>query len=633
MPKFQRPDTRKERKRGKKEVELWQKRLELSEAKLKKAGTTVKGKGDWETYINLYRGLHWKKGEGGSAGTWHRITSNLVKSNIDALRPQLFFNNPKVKIKLKNPQITPTEIPQPDGSVIPPGAAVATINGKLVDASLQVELLEAIDNYYLGEMSVKSTMRRIINDALVLPYGVGKLEWTYEMEEIEVVVSVNEKTGKETTEKREVVLWQKPSFIRIKPWQFLWDAETDEFDIDSSRWVAEVKFLSKTEMEADPFMENLKDLGKAEFEVTGGVDGMFNGEETPEQFKRWKVYEIHDLKNDRLIVWVSGSEKFQQNRPHPYSEVEGSVYIALGFNLDINSAFPLALPAQIASKVKARNWILSYMTNHIARFNRKYKMLVNTADPAEKERFERGDDGTIIEVSNMGGGPEPIKDAPVTVDMYNLEAILKTEVTEEIGVSAFQRAGREPGVETATEANKIQAGADVKTEEKRDIVKDFMISLVRKMNQILKVYVDEPIATEILGQQGTQWIEWSKADIQGEFIEDVDIYSGMPFSVLEDRRQALEMFSLTQADPIFDAIEVRKELVRRMGWNERLIKSPEQVQAEQEQAAAQEQQLAQEEAQSSTASNIRPSTGAGERAQQGPDFLASLLGQANRGGG
>ena len=127
-------------------------------------------------------------------------------------------------------------------------------------------------------------------------------------------------------------------------------------------------------------------------------------------------------------------------------------------------------------------------------------------------------------------------------------------------------------------------------------------------------------------------ISWTKADIQGEFIEDVDIYSGMPFSVLEDRRQALEMFSLVQADPIFDPIAVRLELVKRMGWNERLIKRPEVVQQEAEQAAAQAQQQQLEEAQAGQSSQTRPSTGAGESAQRGPDILAGILGQANRGG-
>jgi len=272
------------------------------------------------------------------------------------------------------------------------------------------------------------------------------------------------------------------------------------------------------------------------------------------------------------------------------------------------------------------------MANHISRFNRKYKVMKNSMDDAEREKFERGEDGTIVEVSNMGGGPEPIKDAPVSVDMYSLEAILKREVTEEFGQSAFNRASREPGVETATEADKIQSGADVKTEEKRDVVKDFMVLLVRKLNQILKVYVDVPIATEILGRDGTSWVAWTKEDIQGEFIEDVDIYSGMPFSVLEDRRQALEMFSLIQADPMVDPIKVRRELFKRMGWNEGLLKPIEQVRQESQQAAAQAEQDALNEQQAGQSTTIRPKGPSGETAQRGPDILASLLGQA-RGGG
>jgi len=346
MPTIERPDTKEQRPRtGKELVDFWKKRIEMAEQKLKDKGVDVKGKGEWEEYTRLYRGEHWSGGEGGEEGTFHRITSNLVKSNIDALRPQLFFQNPKVKIKLKNPDITPQEIPQEDGSVIPAGTAVAKVGDQLVDASMQVALLEAIDNYYLTEMNVKKTMRRIINDALVLPYGVGKLEWIIKTEKVEVVVSVDEKTGKETTEEREVVLWQKPKFSRIKSWQFLWDAELDEFDIDTAKWVCEVKFMGTAEMKADPFMKNLDKLGKPEFELSVKGQEVTASDETPEQFKRWKVYEIHDLVNDKLIVWVSGSDKFQRDDDHPYSEVEGSVYLVLGFSEDIDSAFPLALPS------------------------------------------------------------------------------------------------------------------------------------------------------------------------------------------------------------------------------------------------------------------------------------------------
>ena len=47
MPTIERPDTKKATPpKGKKAVKFWQKRLELAEARLKKAGTTVKGDGD-----------------------------------------------------------------------------------------------------------------------------------------------------------------------------------------------------------------------------------------------------------------------------------------------------------------------------------------------------------------------------------------------------------------------------------------------------------------------------------------------------------------------------------------------------------------------------------------------------------
>lgn len=619
---------RKKKKRDtEKAIAKWKIHLSLGEKRLKDAGGDIRGKGEWKEHIDFFKGNQWSPGQGGEEKTFHRITSNLVKSNIDSLRPQLYFQNPKVKITVKNPEILKEPQVDRDGNLLMPGTAVARIGGELVNVNVQIDLIEAIDNYYLGEMGVKKVMRRLINDALTMPYGVGKIEWWVQTRQQELVLERNEETGEATKiEMREVVVWQKPIFTRIKPWLFLWDEDLDEFDLSQAKWVAEIKYQTLEELEDDPYLKNLKDLGSPKFSPKGDYNPEDLGPGDERKDDRFRVYYIHDLMEEEFIVWVEGSEKFQRRESHPYADIENSIFIVLGFDEIPDSAFPLPLPRQIRSKIEVRNWILSAMANHIARFNRKYKILEGGMTPSEKSKLEEGADGAIIEVTTMNAGPDPIKDAPLSVDLYSLADILKREVTEDVGVTAMNRGTREPGVETAFEASKIQSGADVKTEEKRDIVHDFMVDLVKKLNQILKVFVDEPIAQEIVGSTGSSWVNWTRSDIQGEFIEDVDIYSGMPFSVLEDRRQALEMFALVAADPGFDGNEVRQELRKRMGWPEKVIRQPDRPAQEDDPAI---QQLL-EQSRKGQSTTMRPG-GGGESAKRGPDILAGLIGPA-RGG-
>lgn len=627
MPKITRRGQNK-KKRGERgvksrEVTLWQRRLHLAEKKLEDAGGDTRGKGKWARLIQLFEGKYWAEGEGGASGKFHQITSNLIKSTIDSIRPQLYFRDPKVKIKIKNPSIAQSPFQGSDGVMIPPGRPIAMVSGQWVDAQVQIDLMEAVDNYYLKEMGVKKVVKRSLNDALILPFGCVKLEWWIETEMREVTTAVNDDTGEPTqTEMREVVVWQKPIITRIKPWRFIWDAKLDEFDTDKADWYAEIKYMSLAELEEDPFLKFKKnDLGDPQFSLADEIE---NDEEETEDFQRYKVYEIHDLKNRQLLVWIDGSEKFARNETHPYADIEGGVYSTIGFDETPGSAYPLALPDQIKSKVHARNWILSYALNHIQRFNRKYIQLRGNMDPDEKERFETGADGTVVEVKSMGGGPIPIKEAGLSIDMYNVEAILKREVTEDLGVSAMNRAAREPGVETATEVQKIQSGADVKMEEKREAVTEWMESIVLKLNQILQLYLDTKEVIKIVGPEGDKWIEWSREDIQGQFIPEVDIYSGLPFSLQEDRRQAMEMFALIQQDPLFDPYEVRAEVRKRMNWPEKVLR-PREQQMQQDpmaQAAAQQQNVANQSTQ------LRPN--GPDTVKRAPDILGQLLGASRQ---
>ncbi len=609
------------------DISLWSRRLSLAEKQLKKAGGDIRGKGKWSEIISWFDGTGQHPNPGRNSRSYHRVTSNLIKSNVDALRPQLYFQNPQVKAKNKNPSLAgPMGAILADGTMAAPGTPIATLGGKPVNAAEQTDLIEAVDNYWLGECKVKPTCRRIINDDHVIPYGVGKWEWHIETEEVKEVLDSDLETGEPTkTATRKIIADERPVFRRVKPWQFLWDPELDEFDLGQAKWVAEVHFMSKSEMEEQEF-ENLDDLGTG---YNLAEDAEIEGDEDfdEESFRRYKVYEIHDVERNELRFWVDGSKKWQKvESPNPYGDVEGTIYTLLGFDETLNSAFPLSIPQQIISKVKARNFALSAMVNHIARFNRKYKYLEGSIDQAELEKVELGDDGTLVKVKDMMGGPEPISDATVSVDLYNVEGLLKREVTEEIGVSAYNRGGREPGVETAYEADKIQAGADVKTEEKRDQVREFMRSIVEKLNQLLQLFMTQEKAIEITGERGSKWLVWTPEDIKGQFIMDVDIYSAMPFSILQDRRQAMEMYSLVAQDPYYDPLKVRINVNRRMGWPEDSLRDPATLQVmgllPQQPGMAQMQQMG--------AMGMKPEQQmrpvGQDNAQRGSDMLGGMLG-------
>jgi hypothetical protein len=149
---------------------------------------------------------------------------------------------------------------------------------------------------------------------------------------------------------------------------------------------------------------------------------------------------------------------------------------------------------------------------------------------------------------------------------------------------------------------------------------------VRKLNIILKVYATKAQATKIKGPAGDKWLKWSKDDIQGEFLEEVDIYSGMAFTELEEKKQAMEMYSLAQNDIYFEPYKTREYVLKMMKYPPELLRSEEQVNMirQQQQQAQQEMQAAQEN-QRQSAKSLRPSGGEVRRKS---DMRGEILGGA-----
>lgn len=614
MPTFeQKPDPRLPKKEAGADplVAFWRRRLELAEKKLEKAGGDIKS-GEWARLLRFCRGDQWPDTDAKSKGRFHRITANQAKSNIDSIRPQLYFQNPKARIRIKNPAIVG-------------GKPVAMVGGRQVDASVQTRLIEAADNYYLGETNAKRKFRQIINDALKLPYGVAKWEWVVEIEEAEESFT-EEKTGQQGIRKVEIVARQYPRLTRVKPWQFIWDHRLDEFNLDLASWVAEIRYLTRDEIESDPKLKVDLDQVAAADAYSDDSERDASDKDFPEEARLYKVYDIHDLEGDQMMVWVQGTDRLARHeKPNPYSAVEGGIYTVLGFDDEPDSSIPTPIPSQIMSMSQAYNFMLSYQTNHAARFNRKYYLQKGMMTPEEEEKLERGADGTIVKGEGPNGEPRPIQDAPMSVDIYNVAATLKREITEAIGVTAYDRGTRETGVDTAFEANLIQGGSDIKIQEKRDTVVEFVKTVIRKLNQILKVYADTPTVTEIAGPEGSEWITWTNADIKGEFIEEVDIYNALPYSRDIEKKQAMEIASVANGNPYVNQTRLWEKVFRAFDWGDELLNTPEEMR---QAMAMQQQQRAAEEAKRQQAQVMRPSGGEVRRAS---DMKAEMLGGAKKG--
>lgn len=640
-------------------VTKWRRRIDLAESERRKvAGDNPPKEGKWADLIKFYKGDQWKEVGSESEGEFHKVTANKAKSAIGAVRPQLYFKNPRVNITIENPYLAPDDVfepdlqtdpsgntplmqpaPGPDGQPVidpntgqpamqpvikfPKGTPLAVVGGEMVNAQEQVDLLEGIDNYWMKKCGLKHVVKRNINDAKILPFGVAKFYWLVETEK------VMNAAGKE----EEKVVNRRPMLERVKPWLFFWDTELDELDLKQANWVFEKKFVSAQDIKEDASLKldknDWEEIGDPELYVDSDIDEAKDDEDRKSDMGRYCMYEIHDLRQGEFMVWIKGMKKMaRQENPSAYDVVEGSIYTVLGFEEPPDDAMPIPPLAGIKSLNQAYNWMRSYQVNHAARMNRRYKMLEGTMTPEEKRKWERGADNTTIVVQSMNGGPDPVQEAPAPSDTYAVADILDREITLGIGVTKSAQGTKEAGVDTATEASYIQGGMDIRVEEDRDTVKDFVTELVRKLNILLKTYMTTDSAVQIAGPAGKKWVKWSKDDIQGEFLEDVDIYSAMPFSEDVEKKQAMEFFSLVAADPYYKPIPTRKIVNRMMKYDDYgdiLYTEAEmqQMQAQQAQANPADAQEGQKQA----SKTLRPSEG---QVRRKSDRQGDILGGAKR---
>jgi hypothetical protein len=244
-------------------------------------------------------------------------------------------------------------------------------------------------------------------------------------------------------------------------------------------------------------------------------------------------------------------------------------YVQLRFSEIIDEFFPQGDIEPAEPQILELNDIRTQMNNHRKRGNRIHISKPGAFDPQALADLKKGEDGTLVEHSltyqetPLQDIVQPITYAPLSQDIYQVEARIKDDLFTILGTSDYASTAQR-GARSATEASIIATQSRHKVEERIDAINGFAERIIRNLAMICQKYLDSEQVGAVIGDDAIYWLQMnSRKEIQGEFIYNVIYGSTTPINKEVDREQFMKFYMITRDDPYYDQVKLRLQLNRK----------------------------------------------------------------------
>lgn len=315
---------------------------------------------------------------------------------------------------------------------------------------------------------------------------------------------------------------------------------------------------------------------------------------------------------------------------------------------------PMSAIAPWEHQILEKMILLATAVNHSKRWNRQMLLPKGAMDPTSLDKFERGDDGAIIEYTSVSGAVAPILTdfGQLPVDFYLLMDRLSAIERETNGQPEFERGGvTKTGTRTKGELTLIQQGAKGRSERKVDRFETHLENIARHMLAQLKADFDFESTVQITGELPedviqelgenydpmTGTVTFTPEEIAGEFDVEIKAGSTLPLNK-EGKVEILNSVLTTLGTVSADGVSPLLHAVITEILDAYDIKSIKEAYAQEREMEAQKQEMAQQEtdadeakARSQAAKNIAQTDKIGAEADklrletaQSPEQMAQM---------
>ena len=525
------------------DIETWWDRIERG-IRFKENFGSAKS---WSTYRDYGRG----KFAGFSGSTRGILPYNLVHAMQRGMVPNVYFRNPYITV-------TPANKPGID---------------------IQARIVEAIDNWLMIELGIKQTFKTMVQDAYYTNRGIAKIGYdgiwkdlTKGLDdealalELGIPVSQLSLNGKRRVEYDVNVKPGTPWVSRTAPEMFI--VPFGVRTLSDCPWVDHVVLRPLEDVKADRKYKNTKELEGTHVEMIlkDASRSQFYKELTSE-CDIVEIHEIRDFKRKEIKTFVPGYEKWLREPTEDVLQIEGLPFVDFTFNEDGEyywgpSDVQIIEPQQLEIN-ETRTQAMYHRRIALLKFlvqdggmdkDEAAKMLSENVGPLV---FTKGDPRTIVNMLQPHIPP----------DLIQWSEMCRSDVRELLGSGRQQLGEAPPGRRTAEEMRMVQAGTDIRMDERRDIVADALTQMMRKVNQIIFERWTSEKVVQVVGYDAAKyWVAYKGNDNRAEYNLRVDVESMTPRTKQVKKREIIELIQAVGSNPRANIDYLMRLLLHEYEW-------------------------------------------------------------------
>lgn len=277
------------------------------------------------------------------------------------------------------------------------------------------------------------------------------------------------------------------------------------------------------------------------------------------------LWEVWDKREKQIYLMAEGLKDKYLTDPKPWPEYQENFPFCMYWDFLVpGQARPMSAIAPWEPQILEKMVILGSAVNHVKRWNRQAFVKNGTIDDNSLDKYERGDDGSIIVYNGDGADIKFADFGQLPTDFYMLMDRLEAIERGINGQPEFTRGGTtKTNTRTIGELQLMDQGSKGRQERKVDRLETHLENIARLMKVNLEGNFDLEETIKITGEMPekviqalgqnydsqTQTVKFTPEDIKGEYDVDIKAGSTLPLNK-ENRTRISEMILNTIAQVV-----------------------------------------------------------------------------------
>ena len=510
----------------------------------------------WGVYKDYFRGIY--PGYTSSLDAGGVLPFNLVYAMKNTLIPNIYFRNPYITV---SPRYKPD----------------MEIHGKIV---------ESVDNWLMQELAIKKYMKHAASCAFFTNKGFIKLgydsQYGFDISKIAKDEGFKDLTFTSFSKKGEHIEYN----VNVKPgmpWAISVPAEQivvpfGVYDFEDCPWIDHMMIRPLADVKADLKYKNTKDLKGTHIEsLRKDVKRNLFYADLERDAEFVELHEIRDIRTGKIMVMVKGYDKWLREPEDDPLQIEGLPFVDFGFNDDTEyfwgpSDVQIMEPQQLEMNETRTQAMLHRRVALL-----KFLVEKGAVSQAERDKMLSEAVGPCVEVEGNPAASVALLQPHIPADLVNWSNHIRSDVKELLGQGRNQsgevsRSSRT----TATEAQIVQMAHDLRMDERKDMMADALVKVMRKINQIVFKYWSAERVVQVVGYDGAKyWVKYNNDAIRGEYNLSVDVESMTPQTKALKRRDLVQLIQALGKHPNANIDYLVRSLLREYPWIDAMKVLPE----------------------------------------------------------